>query len=113
MSSEEIDREAANEECVGPSSESAGKASGCEGCPNQKACAEGKGREEDPELELIKQRLSGDAPLELIAVVDGATDGSLPFLRALAVARGPAARVEACAEACAIDSASSASLQAC
>ena len=59
MSSEEIDREAANEECVGPSSESAGKASGCEGCPNQKACAEGKGREEDPELELIKQRLSG------------------------------------------------------
>ncbi|KAL7576057.1 hypothetical protein ACA910_000842 [Epithemia clementina (nom. ined.)] len=28
----------ANAECVGPSSESAGKASSCEGCPNQAAC---------------------------------------------------------------------------
>lgn len=25
--------------CVGPSSEQAGKASSCEGCPNQKICA--------------------------------------------------------------------------
>ena len=34
-----IDESAKNEECVGPASESAGKASGCDGCPNQKACA--------------------------------------------------------------------------
>ena len=52
-----IDPATANEECVGPASERAGKASGCEGCPNQQACAEGKGREEDPELELVRQRL--------------------------------------------------------
>lgn len=31
----------ANSECVGPSSESAGKASACAGCPNQSACASG------------------------------------------------------------------------
>ncbi|KAL1499680.1 hypothetical protein AB1Y20_011877 [Prymnesium parvum] len=49
--------EGANEECVGPSSEAAGKASTCDGCPNQKACAEGAGRQEDPELELIRARL--------------------------------------------------------
>ena len=73
-------------ECVGPASEQAGKASNCDGCPNQKACAlrppaaprrrmrlagtvrtqltrcagaEGKGREEDPDLEVIRQRLIG------------------------------------------------------
>lgn len=31
----------ANENCVGPTSESAGKASACEGCPNQSACSSG------------------------------------------------------------------------
>ena len=31
----------ANAGCVGPSAESAGKASACEGCPNQGACASG------------------------------------------------------------------------
>jgi len=31
----------ANSECVGPSSESAGKASACAGCPNQSACSSG------------------------------------------------------------------------
>lgn len=31
----------ANEGCVGPSSESAGKASACDGCPNQGACSSG------------------------------------------------------------------------
>lgn len=49
---------AANEDCVGPSSEQAGKASGCEGCPNQSLCASGAGRQEDPELELIGRRLA-------------------------------------------------------
>lgn len=31
----------ANAECVGPSSEEAGKSSACEGCPNQQACSSG------------------------------------------------------------------------
>ena len=46
-----------NETCVGPSSDNAGKASTCEGCPNQKACADGAGRKEDPDLEVIRERL--------------------------------------------------------
>ena len=52
-----IDEGVANDGCVGPASERAGKESGCEGCPNQKACAEGKGREEDPDLAVIRERL--------------------------------------------------------
>ena len=55
--SSSIDASAANDECVGPSSERAGTASGCDGCPNQKACASGEGRKEDPDLLLIAQRL--------------------------------------------------------
>ena len=54
----EVDTAKANDGCVGPSSEQAGKASACEGCPNQKACADGKGREEDPDLGLIRSRLA-------------------------------------------------------
>ena len=46
-----------SQECVGPSSDQAGKAAGCDGCPNQKACAEGAGRAEDPDLPLIRERL--------------------------------------------------------
>eukprot|EP01041_Mallomonas_annulata_P005087 gene5087-10180_t len=49
----------ANEECVGPASSDAGKASGCAGCPNQSACASGSGQVTvDPALELIGKRLS-------------------------------------------------------
>jgi len=46
----------ANETCVGPSSETAGKADSCAGCPNQNACASGAGR--------------GDAAAALAPVVD-------------------------------------------
>jgi hypothetical protein len=35
----------ANETCVGPSSETAGKASSCAGCPNQSACASGANKQ--------------------------------------------------------------------
>lgn len=38
----------ANEGCVGPAAEEAGKAAACAGCPNRTACASGKGREVDP-----------------------------------------------------------------
>jgi len=55
----DVDTSKANTECVGPSSERAGQASSCEGCPNQKACAEGKGRQEDPDLAIIRARLAG------------------------------------------------------
>ncbi|KAH9249527.1 hypothetical protein BASA81_012700 [Batrachochytrium salamandrivorans] len=40
----------ANEECVGPSSEQAGKASACDGCPNQSACASGEAKK-NPEID--------------------------------------------------------------
>lgn len=50
--------EDANEGCPGTSSEKAGKTSSCAGCPNQKACASGKGPEEDPSVEIIAKKLS-------------------------------------------------------
>ena len=53
-----VDTTAAPSDCVGPSSEEAGKASACDGCPNQKACAAGEGRKEDPELAVIVERLA-------------------------------------------------------
>merc|ERR1711871_902519 len=43
--------------CVGPQSEMAGKAEGCEGCPNQANCASGKAKEEDPAIAEIAARL--------------------------------------------------------
>ena len=48
----------ANEACVGPQSEAAGKASSCQGCPNANICASGAAKGEDPDLEHIKQRMS-------------------------------------------------------
>jgi Mrp family chromosome partitioning ATPase len=51
----------ANAGCVGPSSESAGKASACEGCPNQAACS--SGAFSSPEA-LLKEQKERDA-LEL------------------------------------------------
>lgn len=47
-----------NATCVGPASEEAGKASSCQGCPNQGLCASGKGREEDPSLPQINSRMA-------------------------------------------------------
>ncbi len=54
----------ANDECVGPESEQAGKASSCAGCPNQSSCASGEGPkapEVDPAIASamarVKQRV--------------------------------------------------------
>ena len=58
MSGEQVDIAQANETCVGPQSEQAGKASACEGCPNARLCASGAGRGEDPDLAPIQQRMS-------------------------------------------------------
>lgn len=46
------------ENCVGPQSEQAGTASACEGCPNQKMCASGAAREEDPAVAQVAAQLA-------------------------------------------------------
>ncbi|CAH0475245.1 unnamed protein product [Peronospora belbahrii] len=48
----------ANDSCVGPQSEEAGKAEGCAGCPNQSLCASGAARQPDPAVSDVKQRLA-------------------------------------------------------
>ena len=45
---------------------------------------------------LLRQRLEGDQPIEIVAAVDGCTDDSLPFLLELVGALGDAARSEQC-----------------
>lgn len=50
----------ANEGCVGPASEQAGKSEACAGCPNQSACASGEGRKEqsqDPAIALAMSKI--------------------------------------------------------
>lgn len=49
--------EDAPESCPGVSSESAGKASGCAGCPNQQNCASGEARKPDPAVADVRDRL--------------------------------------------------------
>ncbi|CAG8434097.1 5296_t:CDS:2 [Diversispora eburnea] len=49
--------ENAPEHCPGPSTEQAGKASACEGCPNKNICATTP-KGPDPDLQLIKEKLS-------------------------------------------------------
>lgn len=41
------------EDCPGTQSDSAGKASACEGCPNQSICATGKANLPDPGIKTI------------------------------------------------------------
>lgn len=48
----------ANDDCVGPASEDAGKASACAGCPNQTACASGEAKKEDPAVAEVKDRMA-------------------------------------------------------
>lgn len=50
--------ENANSGCVGPTSDTAGKASACAGCPNQNICASGKGKEVDPTVEQIAKKMT-------------------------------------------------------
>ena len=54
--------EDANEGCVGPSSSDAGKASACEGCPNQASCASGESQKaieaENMATKFIQDRMS-------------------------------------------------------
>ena len=48
----------APEHCPGTTSEDAGKASMCAGCPNQMLCASGATKEPDPGIARVKERLS-------------------------------------------------------
>jgi len=48
----------ANEGCVGIQSDEAGKASACQGCPNQQLCASGEARKVDPGALEVKDKLS-------------------------------------------------------
>jgi len=48
----------ANEQCVGPSSELAGKVSSCAGCPNQASCASGAAAAPDPSAAHVLNRMS-------------------------------------------------------
>lgn len=47
----------ANEHCPGLESTEAGKSSACAGCPNQKQCASGEARTEDPAIAEIATKL--------------------------------------------------------
>ena len=46
------------EHCPGPASDSAGKASACDGCPNQKICASAQPKAPDPDIALIADKLA-------------------------------------------------------
>lgn len=59
MSSSKDVPEDAPEACPGTQSESAGKEAACAGCPNQKICASGMPRAPDPDVDVIKEQLSG------------------------------------------------------
>lgn len=48
----------APEHCPGTQSESAGKVSACQGCPNQSICSSGATRAPDPGIELVRSRLA-------------------------------------------------------
>ncbi|XP_014669100.1 PREDICTED: cytosolic Fe-S cluster assembly factor nubp1-like [Priapulus caudatus] len=48
----------APEHCPGTSSEAAGKAPSCEGCPNQNVCASGAAAAPDPDVELVRERMA-------------------------------------------------------
>ncbi|XP_035728115.1 cytosolic Fe-S cluster assembly factor NUBP1 homolog [Vespa mandarinia] len=48
----------APEHCPGTQSDHAGKASACAGCPNQVLCASGATKQPDPDIKLIKEKLS-------------------------------------------------------
>lgn len=47
----------ANQQCVGPSSDYAGKVDSCAGCPNQKACASGENKV-DPAISFVQNRMA-------------------------------------------------------
>uniref|UniRef100_A0A7S2ZXS9 Cytosolic Fe-S cluster assembly factor NUBP1 homolog n=1 Tax=Rhodosorus marinus TaxID=101924 RepID=A0A7S2ZXS9_9RHOD len=63
--------EHAPEGCPGTGSEQAGKSDSCAGCPSQTACASGEAAKEDPDLEVIRNRLSSSRVNNKILVLSG------------------------------------------
>ena len=55
---EKVVPENANQGCVGANSDLAGKVDGCAGCPNQKVCASGEAKKEDPAVIEIAENLA-------------------------------------------------------
>jgi len=69
MSSQDVPTNA-NEGCVGPESDQAGKASNCAGCPNQSACATGQNKAaNNPVMKEVADRM-GDVK-HIILVLSG------------------------------------------
>ncbi|CAL1281324.1 unnamed protein product [Larinioides sclopetarius] len=52
--------------CPGVESEIAGKAEACAGCPNQNICSASKSSEPDPDIDVIKQKMSSVKNIILI-----------------------------------------------
>lgn len=50
--------ENAPDHCPGTSSKEAGNASSCQGCPNQQVCASGTAKAPDPDVAIVKERMS-------------------------------------------------------
>lgn len=57
-SANEFNEENVPEHCPGSRSESAGKETPCQGCPNKQVCSSGTLREPDPAIENISARMS-------------------------------------------------------
>jgi len=70
--SSNVPPENANEGCVGPESSLAGKASACEGCPNQKVCASGGGgRSPDKDNEQVEIRNALQGIQHVVLILSG------------------------------------------
>jgi Mrp family chromosome partitioning ATPase len=57
----------ANVECVGPSSSDAGKASACDGCPNQKACGSGAFNNPEAKAKALEETTKLKTSLENVS----------------------------------------------
>nr|CCC93384.1 putative nucleotide binding protein [Trypanosoma congolense IL3000] len=75
-----------NENCIGPDNAEAGIAPSCRGCPNATICANAP-KGPDPDIELIKQRLSGVKHKVLIVSGKGGV-GKSTLTKELAFALG-------------------------
>ena len=58
------------EHCPGTDSSEAGKASACEGCPNQKICASAQPAPPDPSIEVINDRFADVKHKILVSIFD-------------------------------------------
>ena len=81
---EEIQQDKIPENCPGTSSENAGKASTCAGCPNQQICASGAVRGPDPDVALVQERMK-DVKNKILVLSGKGGVGKSTFSSQLAV----------------------------